>query len=232
MNFLKKINYSKYKKNSYAISNVDLIIDRIFAKIKRGIYLDIGCNHPIKYNNTYLLYNRGWKGINIDSDEKSISAFNKFRKNDYNFKGLISSSEKNINYYYYHDRSALNTVDKNLVKSRKAKPKKIIKLSTTTINKIISNSPYKNKKINLLSIDIENHEYEALKNFNFKKYKIDIIVTECLNLKSKKLETQNQSLKYILNSKIYKLLIRNNYNLINWVNSDLVFVYNKSKIRL
>lgn len=126
----------------------------------------------------------------------------------------------------------MNTVDKNLVKSRKAKPKKIIKLSTTTINKIISNSPYKNKKINLLSIDIENHEYEALKNFNFKKYKIDIIVTECLNLKSKKLETQNQSLKYILNSKIYKLLIRNNYNLINWVNSDLVFVYNKSKIRL
>ena len=126
----------------------------------------------------------------------------------------------------------MNTVDKNLVKSRKTKPKKIIKLSTTTINKIISNSPYKNKKINLLSIDIENHEYEALKNFNFKKYKIDMIVTECLNLKSKKLETQNQSLRYILNSKIYKLLIKNNYNLINWVNSDLVFVHNKSKIRL
>ena len=232
MNFLKKIYYSKYKKNSDAISNVDLNIDRIFAKIKRGIYLDIGCNHPIKYNNTDLLYKRGSKGINIDSDEKSITSFNKFRKNDYNFKGLISSSEKNINYYYYHDRSALNTVDKNLVKSRKAKPKKIIKLSTTTINKIISNSPYENKKINLLSIDIENHEYEALKNFNFKKYKIDMIVTECLNLKSKKLETQNQSLKYILNSKIYKLLIKNNYNLINWVNSDLVFVYNKSKIKL
>ena len=126
----------------------------------------------------------------------------------------------------------MNTVDKNLVKLRKTKPKKIIKLKTTTINKILSGSPYKNKKINLLSIDIENHEYEALKNFNFKKYKIDMIVTECLNLKSKKLETQNQSLKYILNSKIYKLLIKNNYNLINWVNSDLVFVHNKSKIRL
>jgi hypothetical protein len=105
-------------------------------------------------------------------------------------------------------------------------------LPTTTINKIISSSPYKNKRINLLSIDIENHEYEALKNFNFKKYKVDLIVIECLNLKSKKLETQNQSLKYILNSKIYKLLIKNNYNLINWVNSDLVFVHNKSKIRL
>ena len=94
----------------------------------------------------------------------------------------------------------------------------------------MSSSPYKNKKINLLSIDIENHEYEVLKNFNFKKYKIDMIVTECLNIGSKKLETQNQSLQFVLNSKIYRLLKRNNYNLINWVNSDLVFIHKNSKI--
>ena len=230
MNFLKKIYYLKYKKNSYAISNVDLIIDRIFSKLKKGIYIDIGCNHPIKYNNTYLLYKRGWNGINIDSDSKSIAEFKKLRKDDYNVNSLISSSRRSINYYFYHERSALNTVDKSLVISRKTKPKKIIKKKTSTLEDILRNSPYKNKKINLLSIDIENHEYEVLKNFNFKKYKIDMIVTECLNIRSKKLETQNQSLKFILNSKIYKLLKRNNYNLINWVNSDLVFIHKNSKI--
>ena len=74
MIFLKKLYYSKYKKTSYAISNVDLIIDRIFSKINKGIYVDVGCNHPIKYNNTYLLYKKGWNGINVDSDEKSISS--------------------------------------------------------------------------------------------------------------------------------------------------------------
>lgn len=230
MNILKKIYYSKYRKYSYAISNVDLIIDRIFSKIKKGIYLDVGCNHPIKYNNTYLLYKRGWNGINIDSDSKSINAFNAFRKDDFNVKGIISSSNKKIDYYFYHDRSALNTVDKKLVKSRKTKPQKIIKLATLPLDEVIKNSPYRNKKINLLSIDIENHEYEALKNFQFKKYKIDMIVTECLNIGTKKLETQNQTLKFILNSKIYKLLKKNDYTLINWVNSDLVFVNKKSKI--
>ena len=45
-----------------------------------------------------------------------------------------------------------------------------------------------------------------------------------------KLETQNQSLQFVLNSKIYRLLKRNNYNLINWVNSDLVFIHKNSKI--
>ena len=31
-------------------------------------------------------------------------------------------------------------------------------------------------------------------------------------------------------SKIYKLLIKNNYKLINWINSDLVFIHKNSKI--
>ena len=229
-NIFKKIYYNKYTKTSYSISGVDLIIDRMFSKIKKGIYIDLGCNHPIKHNNTYLLHKKGWEGINIDADKKSIKEFNNLRKNDYNLSALVSSKKNKIKYYFYHERSALNTVDFKLVKKRKAKPKKIIKRETTTLNDIIENSPYKKSKLNLLSIDIENHEYEALKSFKFNKYKIDIIVIELLNTKIKKLETQNQSLNYILKSKIYKLLIRNNYKLINWVNSDLVFVHKNSKI--
>ena len=58
-NFFLKIYYSKYSKTSYSISSVDLIIDRIFKDIKKGIYIDVGCNHRIKFNNTYLLYKRG-----------------------------------------------------------------------------------------------------------------------------------------------------------------------------
>ena len=230
INFIKKIYYSKYTNKSYSISFVDLVINRIFSKLNKGIYVDLGCNHPIKYNNTYLLYKRGWTGINIDSDEKSIKEFNKFRNKDTNINAIVSSKNKSIKYYYYHDRSALNTVDESLVKTRKKKPKKILIKETTTLNQIIQNSPYKNKKINFLSVDIENHEYEALKKFKFHKYKIDIIVIEILNIKTKKLETQNQQLNNIIKSKVYKLLTKNNYKLINWVNSDFVFVYKNSKI--
>ena len=57
-----------------------------------------------------------------------------------------------------------------------------------------------------MSIDIENHEYEALQNFNFKKYKIDLIVTEFTNLSGKKIETYNLSISEIFKSKIYKFM--------------------------
>ena len=74
-NLFSKIYYSKYSKASYSLSSVDLIIDRIFRDLKKGVYVDVGCNHPIKYNNTYLLYKKGWEGINIDADVNSINLF-------------------------------------------------------------------------------------------------------------------------------------------------------------
>ena len=91
LNFLKKIYYEKYCKKSYSLSNVDLIIDRIFLKKAKGIYIDVGCNHPIKFNNTYKLYKKGWHGINIDLDKESIDQFNSLRQRDTNIQALVTS---------------------------------------------------------------------------------------------------------------------------------------------
>ena len=43
-------------------------IQQIFKSQNKGIYIDIGCGHPIKNNNTYLLNKKGSSGINIDLD--------------------------------------------------------------------------------------------------------------------------------------------------------------------
>ena len=229
---LKKIYYEKYTKKSYSISNVDLILERIFSKIKNGIYIDIGCNHPIKYNNTYLLHKKGWKGINIDLDIESIKEFKKFRPQDTNICAVVSAKDgikKNI--YIYHSRSAINTVSKKLVDKRSTKPKQIVERVTRSLNNIIENTGFKNKKFNLLSIDIENYEYQVLSSFNFNKYKPDVIVAEIHNIKQKDLEIYTQSLDFILKSKLYKLMLKNNYKLVNWINSDFVFVRKNLRIQ-
>jgi len=226
MSFLEKIYYERYAKKSYSLSYVDLIIDYLFKNINKGVYIDIGCNHPIKFNNTYLLYKRGWSGINVDSDIDSIKLFNRFRSKDFNVRNIVSNDESIKKLYYYHKRSALNTLSKELVDSRTSKPSKIIEEKSVTLNKIIEDSPYHNSKINLLSVDIENHEFVALKNFNFLKYKVDVLIVESTDVSLKKLEMYNQSLDFITKSKVYNLIVNNGYKLINWIHSDLVFVRN------
>ena len=229
---LKKIYYEKYTKKSYSISNVDLILERIFSRIKKGVYIDIGCNHPIKYNNTYLLYKKGWEGINVDLDIESIKEFKKFRPKDTNICAALSAKDgEKKNIYIYHSRSAINTVSKKLVDKRSTKPKQIVERVTRSLNNIIENTGFKNKKFNLLSIDIENYEYQVLSTFNFNKYKPDVIVAEIHNIKQKDLEIYTQSLDFILKSKLYKLMLKNNYKLVNWINSDFVFVRKNLRIQ-
>ena len=221
--FLKSLTH---KKISYSYGGIDLLILNIFKNQKNGFYLDIGCGHPIKNNNTYLLNKKGWSGINIDLDEENIDLFNSYRKKDVNLATAVSDKEGESDLYFYHSKSALNTISKENADFQKAKVSAIKKIKTQTINKIIENSPFKDRKIDFLSIDVEGSEFAILKNFDFSKYSPKVIVVEYLDLSSKKLEIKNLNINNIIKSEIYKLIESNNYTLANILHSDLVFINN------
>jgi len=216
-----------HKKISYSYGGVDSLVLNIFKNQEKGFYLDIGCGHPIKNNNTYLLNKKGWNGINIDLDEENIDLFNSYRKKDVNLATAVSDKEGEEDLYFYHSKSALNTISKENADFQKAKVSAIKKIKTQTINNIIENSPYKNKKIDFLSVDVEGSELSVLKNFDFKKYSPKVIVVEYLDLSLKKLEIKNLNIDNFLKSDIYKLIVSNNYTLANVLHSDLVFIQNE-----
>ena len=217
----------KSKKISYSLTSVDLVVDYIFKK-KNGIYIDVGCNHPVYNNNTYLLSKKGWKGINIDIDKKSIQLFNLFRKKDLNLNLAASSKKTELEYICFHEKSPINMIktsqNQNLHSSEKIK-----NIPSDTLNSIIEKSPYKDKKIDFVSIDVEGYELEVIKGFDLKKYKPSIIVIEFLDTNLKKVEIKNFNLENIIKSEIYELMIKNDYNMVNWLHSDLIFAHNSFK---
>ncbi len=215
-----------HKKISYSFGGIDSLVLNIFKNQKKGFYLDIGCGHPIKNNNTYLLNKKGWNGINIDLDKENIELFNIYRKTDYNIATAISDKEGETDLYFYHNKSALNTINKENADFQKAKVSSVKKIKTQTINKILENSPYKDKKIDFLSVDVEGSEFDILKDFDFNKYSPKVIVVEFLDLSLKKLEIKNLNVNNIIKSEIYKLILSKNYTLANILHSDLVFILN------
>ena len=94
------------KKNYYSFSGVDTIIENIFRTEQKGFYVDVGCQHPIRNNNTYLLYKKGWYGLNIDLDKDNIDLFNVSRPNDDNINIAISNKIGKTDLYFYHKKSA------------------------------------------------------------------------------------------------------------------------------
>ena len=215
-----------HKKISYSYGGIDSLILNIFKKQKNGFYLDIGCGHPIKNNNTYLLNKKGWSGINIDLDKENIDLFNSYRKKDVNLATAVSDKEGETDLYFYHNKSALNTISKENADFQKAKVSAIKRIKTQTINKIIENSQFKDRKIDFLSVDVEGSELAILKNFDFTKYSPKVIVVEYLDLSLKKLEIKNLNINNIIKSEIYKLILSKNYTLANILHSDLVFINN------
>ena len=214
MKFLKKrIFYSNW--------GIDMMAEDFFKKKNKGFFVDVGCHQPFLNNNTYLLYKKGWRGINIDLDFGSIDMFNFFRKEDTNIQAAVSNSSEEKNLYFFHNKSAINTLS---IKegSKAAEVKKVI---TSTLNKIIENSIYKNREIDFLSIDVEGYEIEVLKGLDFNKYKPKLVVLEFIDHEIK--EFYNQKINNILNSQLNKFMENKNYKLVNWIHDDLVYVPNK-----
>jgi len=221
--FLKSITHRKI---SYSFGGIDSLIINIFKNTNDGFYVDIGCGHPIKNNNTYLLNKKDWKGINIDLDEQNINLFNIYRKKDENINIAVSDDNKEVDLYFYHSKSAINTISKEAANYQKAKVSSIKKIRSKSLNEILANSKFKDIQIDFLSIDVEGSELLVLKNFDFKKYSPKVIVVEYLDLSLPKLEIKNLKINNFINSKLYNLLTTNNYTLANILHSDLVFINN------
>ena len=214
----------KYKKYSYSFNCIDLIIAYIFKNKKNGFYLDVGAQHPISNNNTYLLFKKGWRGINIDLDKKNIDLFKIARPNDYNLNYALSDKIEETELFYYHDSSPINTLNKDVSKFQSAKIKEIKKIKTNTLDNILENLKI-NIQIDYMNLDVEGFEEKVLSGFNIKKYKPLVISVEFLDLKMKKLEFKNNNIQTILDSNIYKYFIENNYYFVNWLHGDLIFVH-------
>ena len=187
----------------------DIFLNNYFKKKKKGNYLDLGCFHPIRDNNTYQLYKKGWRGINIDLNSLSIELFNYFRPKDINLNIGLAKNRGFKKLYFSGDFSPLNTFDENHLKFLNKNFKieteelKYRKIKTQNVNSILKKFKY--SKIDFLTIDLEGYEHEILKTLNFKKFKINLMCIEILthNLKSKK--------NY---SNILKILKKNNFKLI------------------
>jgi len=205
------------KKIFYSNWGLDMLADDFFKKKNDGVFIDIGCHHPFLNNNTYRLYKRGWVGINIDLDFNTIDLFNFFRKKDLNIQAAVSDKEEERNLFFFHNRSAVNTLS---IESG-SNAKEIKKINTKSLNSIIENSIFKNKKINLISIDVEGFEMNVLNGFDINKYKPDLVILEFIDVKIKEYYFQN--INNVLNSNIYRFMDKNDYKLINWVHDDLVF---------
>lgn len=177
---------------AYSQEGEDLILQRIFHGATNGFYVDVGAHHPQRFSNTFLFYQKGWCGINIDATPGSMEAFRKARPRDINIEAAIGRKGGESRTLYVFDEPALNSFDESLAHSREGGPEQRVILAkkevlTEELSEVIERYLPRNRHIDFLSVDVEGLDLEVLQSNAWKVHRPTYVLAECYGVPLSKL---------------------------------------------
>ena len=173
---------------SYAQNFEDVILERFFKEQKSGFYVDIGAADPVMDSVTKHLYDKGWRGINIEPSPQLFVKLVLERTRDINLNCLCSNQD-NLNTFFNIPNSGLSTVYQNLaVSAVKVEGQKDyegnainsfekILIESRKLSSILEHYA-NNFEIDFLKIDVEGSEKEVIESNDWSLFRPKIIIVE------------------------------------------------------
>ncbi len=198
-----------YYRKSWSQCGEDLILRYLFdlLQIARPSYIDIGAHHPWYYNNTYLFYRQGARGVNVEPDPSLHAGLRRGRRRDVNLNIGIGPREAELDFHVMSSRT-LNTF--SAVEARKYVEQHGLRIVDTrrikvqtfahTVDTHLGRTP------DLVSLDVEGLELDILRSIDFSRYRPHVFCVETLSYAG----TDGGGVK---NSEIHALMLENGYTL-------------------
>lgn len=171
---------SKY----YSQCGEDVVLLSIFQKQPKGFFVDVGAHHPTRYSNTYLLYKRGWRGINIDANPLSIALFKRDRAEDINILSGVAEKEGYMTYWMFSDPAVNSFSEKDAKKWFGKTWIKLLKKEQVKVNPlrvILEKYLPPDTDLDLLNVDTEGLDLQVLQSNDWEKFRPTVIVVEVEN---------------------------------------------------
>jgi FkbM family methyltransferase len=186
---------------------------KYFKNNKNGVYIELGALDGVLYSNTKFFEDSlNWKGILIEPHPEKFKLLQINRPNNYLFNNLVSCHKEPLEFrYFVNQHAAVSGVENTLsqhhfdtyFESNNAWNKSLLQnkifIKPISLTDIVKSTNLLH--IDLLSLDVEGHEYEVLKSWDF-SVPIDIILIETLGVQPEKDELCRE------------ILIKNNYKFI------------------
>ena len=214
-NSLYSLKFKKFEGTFYSQEGEDILLSKIFEDKESGFFVDVGAHHPKRFSNTFLLYKKGWHGINIDPLPGSMKIFKKIRPRDINLEIAVSIKEQELTYYMFNE-PALNSFSKTIAMQHQNdhyKIEKMIKVPSLPLSKILANHLPKRQIIDVLNVDVEGLDLEVLKSNDWRIYRPKIILVEILH----------SGLSTIKTEPIYIFLEKMGYSLVSKLLHTCIF---------
>lgn len=191
--------------NYYSQCREDEFLNVYYFKNKRnGVYIELGALDGILYSNTKFFEDSlNWKGILIEPHPIKFQNLTNNRPNNYLFNNLVSSLTDKVVFRFFLDNySGVSGVESTLPKEHLSgffthvnEPQGRMMIQPKSLSEIVKSTDLTH--IDLLSLDVEGHEFEVLSSWDF-SVPIDIILIETLG--GSQTERDQQCREILLNN--------------------------------
>lgn len=164
----------------------DVIIDSLLRahirKLGRPIngltYIEIGANHPVCTNSTYLWKRKyGINGILVEANPKLIKDLQKFRGDDHIINAAVCTQDVKEIEFFISPENEISSLNEKFVNAWKdLGVQERVSVPAMRINSLLEMT--KDIEAVILIIDVEGMDLDLLKDINFDKYRPLIIETE------------------------------------------------------
>ncbi len=176
--------------NYYSQHGEDVLLNKAFGTQKTGFFVEVGCIDGRRFSNTLFLEEKGWKGLCIEAHEGFISALKENRPNSIIEHCAAGEKDDEVS-FLAHPRGSLSSVQNTQMQEYinqgransdeyEVQQVKMMRLDTIFSKHNITD-------IDVLSLDIEGYELEALKGLSLDKYMPRIIIVEIEDENSEKI---------------------------------------------
>lgn len=180
-NKIREFIYKRYNISFSQGGGDDIQLKKLIKATTSGVYVDIGCWHPVKASNTYFFYLRGWKGICIDPNPELKSLYDKYRPKDNFINCAIGPKGQNLTYNLLNDNySAMNTLNYDFIKKHNLENqiKRTINVPIYNLKDILDKNILKGDRLDFFDIDVEGFDLDVLKSNDWVKYRPKVILIE------------------------------------------------------
>ncbi len=168
---------------SFSQEGEDRILHGIFAGKATGFYVDVGAHHPYRFSNTWMFYQRGWSGINIDPAPGVMRDFHLWRPRDVNLEVGVAANPGEMTFHLFEE-SAYSTFSPEMARERSAAGQggsmTEHRVKVQTLREILATHLPPATPIDFLSIDVEGLEMEVLEGMDWQHHAPRVILCEVL----------------------------------------------------
>lgn len=208
-------------RRSYSQSGEDLILEFLLSEqleIRHPTYLDLGANHPVRLNNTYLFYQSGSTGVCVEADPRLCSLLRRQRKRDKCISGGVTPGGTGDAEFFVMSVNQLSTFSAEhayrLSNSGTCQIQEVLSIPLLSVNEIIRD--HCGVCPNLLCIDIEGLDEVVLADLDFGKYRPEVVCVETV------LHAGDGS--ELKNSRILQMMTRSGYRVYADTYVNTIFV--------